>query len=233
MEASRELNAILLAAWHEAETRHHEYLTPEHVLFAALAFDRPRGIVVGCGGNLRRLARELERYLKDQVPVVEGAKPVQSAGFQAVLERAVQHTVSAEKSTVEIDDVIVAIFDEKDSFAAHYLVREGIDRYTLLSYVAHGAAALPEETDGRGGADDGRTGGPGRRRRRGRGGIGGRGGRAAGGARAGGRSGCGRTRRCSPRSPRSWCRRRATGRSTPSSAATTSSSARSRCSAAG
>ena len=45
MEASRELNAILLAAWHEAETRHHEYLTPEHVLFAALAFDRPRGIV--------------------------------------------------------------------------------------------------------------------------------------------------------------------------------------------
>ena len=65
MDVSRELNAILLAAWNEAETRGHEYLTPEHVLYASLAFDRGKGIILGCGGNLRRLGRELERFLKD------------------------------------------------------------------------------------------------------------------------------------------------------------------------
>ncbi|MCX7029293.1 MAG: ATP-dependent Clp protease ATP-binding subunit ClpA [Spirochaetes bacterium] len=148
MDVSRDLNAILLAAWNEAETRGHEYLTPEHVLYASLAFDRGKGIVLGCGGNLRRLGRELERFLKDRIPVVEGAKPVQSAGFQAVMERALLHTVSAEKKTVEIDDVLVAIFDEKESFAAHFLAREGIDRLTLLSYVSHGTTALPGAEDG-------------------------------------------------------------------------------------
>jgi ATP-dependent Clp protease ATP-binding subunit ClpA len=156
MEVSRELNAILLAAWNEAETRGHEYLTPEHVLYASLAFDRGKGIVLGCGGNLRRLGRELERFLKDRIPVVEGAKPVQSAGFQAVMERALLHTVSAEKKTVEIDDVLVAIFDEKESFAAHFLAREGIDRLTLLSYVSHGTTAISgaEAGEGVGGAED-------------------------------------------------------------------------------
>ena len=106
--------------------------------------------MVSCGGNLRRLRRELERFLKDRVPVVEGAKPVQSAGFQAVMERALLHTVSAEKKTVEIDDVLVAIFDEKESFAAHFLAREGIDRLTLLAYVSHGTTAFPAAEDGDG-----------------------------------------------------------------------------------
>jgi ATP-dependent Clp protease ATP-binding subunit ClpA len=120
------------------------------VLYASLSFDRGKTIVVSCGGNLRRLGRELERFLRDRVPVVEGAQPVQSAGFQAVMERALLHTVSAEKKTVEIDDVLVAIFDEKESFAAHFLAREGIDRLTLLSYVAHGTTALPGTDDGEG-----------------------------------------------------------------------------------
>ena len=155
MEVSRELNAILLAAWNEAETRGHEYLTPEHVLYASLAFERGKGIVLGCGGNLRRLGRALERFLKDRVPVVEGAKPVQSAGFQSVMERALVHTASAEKRTVEIDDVLVAIFDEKESFAAHFLAREGIDRLTLLSYVSHGTTVLPGADDGDGAGVDG------------------------------------------------------------------------------
>src|SRR5512137_2446453 len=154
MEVSRELNAILLAAWNEAETRSHEYLTPEHVLYASLAFDRGKGIVLGCGGDLRRLSRGLERFLKDRIPVIEGAKPVQSAGFQSVMERALVHTASAEKKTVEIDDVLVAIFDEKDSFAAHFLAREGIDRLTLLSYVSHGTTVLPGADDGGGVGDD-------------------------------------------------------------------------------
>jgi ATP-dependent Clp protease ATP-binding subunit ClpA len=149
MDVSPELRAILLAAWNEAETRSHEYITPEHVLYASLAFERGKRIVRGCGGDPARLGRELERFLKDRVPVVEGAEPAQSAGFRAVMERALLHTASAEKKNVEIDDVLVAIFDEKESFAAHFLAREGIDRLTLLSYVSHGTTALPLAKTGR------------------------------------------------------------------------------------
>ena len=36
MEISEALNHVILSAYREAEERKHEYLTPEHVLYASL-----------------------------------------------------------------------------------------------------------------------------------------------------------------------------------------------------
>jgi len=150
MDISRELNEIIVAAYHEAESRGHEYLTPEHVLYASLFFDRGREIIAACGGNVESLTKDLEGFFGVHVPVTEGAKPAQSAGFQSVMENAIMHTASAEKESVEIDDIIASIFEEKESFAAHYLSRQGIDRFAVLSFISHGVTAYPEdETDGR------------------------------------------------------------------------------------
>jgi ATP-dependent Clp protease ATP-binding subunit ClpA len=145
MDISRDLNEIIVAAYREAESRGHEYLTPEHVLYASLFFDRGREIVLACGGNVERLSKDLERFFEGHVPVVEGSKPAQSAGFQSVMENAVMHTASAEKESVEIDDVLASIFEEKESFAAHFLSRQGIDRLAVLSFISHGVTAYPED----------------------------------------------------------------------------------------
>ncbi len=143
MDISGELNQIIIAAYKEAESRNHEYLTPEHVLYAALFFDRGREIVQQCGGNVRSLLEDLEEFLKTRVPVVESSKPIQSAGFQAVMERAILHTASAEKEAVQVDDILVSIFEERDSFAAHFMAKQGIDRLSLLTYVSHGVTVFP------------------------------------------------------------------------------------------
>src|SRR5512138_613041 len=119
MEISTELNQIIIAAYREAESRSHEYLTPEHVLYASLFFDRGREIVGSCGGNVRELSRQLEEYFKVHVPVSESSKPIQSAGFQSVMERAILYTASADKQVVQLDDILVSILEEKESFAAH------------------------------------------------------------------------------------------------------------------
>jgi ATP-dependent Clp protease ATP-binding subunit ClpA len=163
MEIGTELNQIIIAAYREAESRSHEYLTPEHVLYASLFFERGREIVSNCGGNVRALSKDLEEYFKVHVPVSESSKPIQSAGFQSVMERAILQTASAEKQTVEIDDILVSIFEEKQSFAAHFLARRGIDRLALLTYISHGVTVFPdsgtedeeEETE----ADSGEEGG--------------------------------------------------------------------------
>ena len=42
MKINEELNQILRAAYTEAKVRSHEYLTPEHILFASLFSMRPR-----------------------------------------------------------------------------------------------------------------------------------------------------------------------------------------------
>ena len=61
------------------------------------------------------LTHDLEDFFSRHVPVVDGSKPVQSAGFQSVMERAILHTASAEKDTVQIDDILASIMEEKES----------------------------------------------------------------------------------------------------------------------
>src|SRR5208337_3736168 len=123
MDISKDLNEIIVAAYREAESRGHEYLTPEHVLFASLFFDRGREIILACGGSVESLSNDLEGFFDAHVPSLEGSKPAQSAGFQSVMENAVIHTASSEKEAVEIDDIFASIFEEKESFAAHFLSR--------------------------------------------------------------------------------------------------------------
>ncbi len=154
MDISAELNEIIVAAYREAESRGHEYLTPEHVLYAALFFDRGREIILACGGNVDTLARDLEGFFLTRVPVAENSKPIQSAGFQSIMENAILHTVSSEKGSVEIDDILASMLEEKESFAAHFLTRQGIDRLALLSYISHGVTLYPESGDEQREAED-------------------------------------------------------------------------------
>jgi ATP-dependent Clp protease ATP-binding subunit ClpA len=155
MDISRELNEIIVAAYREAESRGHEYLTPEHVLYASLFFDRGRDIILSCGGNVEGLSTDLEGFFDAHMPVAEGGKPAQSAGFQSVMENAIMHTASADKESVEIDDILASIFEEKESFAAHFLTRQGIDRLTVLSFISHGVTEYPEEDTEPGPAEGG------------------------------------------------------------------------------
>ena len=143
MDISTELNQIIVAAYREAESRGHEYLTPEHVLYASLFFDRGREIVLACGGNVEELTKELDQFFRTRMPMVENSKPVQSAGFQSIMENAILHTASSEKDSVEIDDILASILEEKESFAAHFLAKQGIDRLALLSYISHGVTVYP------------------------------------------------------------------------------------------
>jgi ATP-dependent Clp protease ATP-binding subunit ClpA len=155
MQINDDLNQIIMAAFNEAKTRRHEYLTPEHLLYAALFFSEGREIVEGCGGDVERLKKSLKDHLEEKVPGfdagVDGAEPMQSLGFQNVMERAIWHTASAQKDVLDLGDVLVSLFDEKESFAAFYLGREGITRYDLVNYISHGGYRDP------GGKDDGET----------------------------------------------------------------------------
>jgi ATP-dependent Clp protease ATP-binding subunit ClpA len=154
MDISSELNQIIVAAYREAESRNHEYLTPEHVLYASLFFDRGREIIVACGGNVEKLAKDLEEFFRTRVPMAENSKPIQSAGFQSIMENAILHTASSEKESVEIDDILASMLDEKESFAAHFLVRQGIDRLALLSYISHGVTVYPEADEEQAGGEE-------------------------------------------------------------------------------
>ncbi len=138
MKINRELQAILNAAYQEAKQRKHEYLTPEHVLYAALHFEYPRDLVHECGAEPDAIRSEVDQHLGERIPVVDGEEPFQTVGFQHVVERAVFHTENASKEEVDIADIMVSIFDEEESFGSFFMRQAGITRLNLLEVISHG-----------------------------------------------------------------------------------------------
>ena len=144
MEINEQLNQILMAAFHEAKVRTHEYLTPEHILYSSLFFDDGKDIINACGGNIERLKGLVKDYIKDRIPTVEDAEPIQSVGFQNMMARAIWHTTSAEKDELDIGDVYIAMMGEKESYASYFLQKEGITRIDILNYISHGVSVIPD-----------------------------------------------------------------------------------------
>ncbi len=150
MKINEELNHILRAAYTEAKVRTHEYLTPEHILFASLFFESPREILRRCGGDVENLRAKLEDFFKNKLPkALENSEPLQSIGFQNVMDRAVYHTASSQKKELDIGDLLISIYDERESHAAFFLHSEGVTRIDLLNYIAHGVSVIPDEAAGK------------------------------------------------------------------------------------
>ena len=64
MRISGHLQAIIHAAENEAKIRNHEYLTPEHLLYAALAFDEVQGVLFSCGADVNQLKSGMENFFE-------------------------------------------------------------------------------------------------------------------------------------------------------------------------
>jgi len=155
MKVSQEVQAIFNAAYNEAKLRNHEYLTPEHILYAGLSFEKVRAVLEGCEADTEQLKRGIEAYFEQKVPVVRtGAEPVQTSSFQAVIERAVMQSQASGKEEVEISDLIVSLYDEERTYAGYYLRKLGIKRLQLLEVLSHGIDDL-EDDDILGNIDDG------------------------------------------------------------------------------
>jgi ATP-dependent Clp protease ATP-binding subunit ClpA len=145
MELNSVLNEVLMAAFNEATAKKHEFLTPEHILYASLFFDEGKNLIEGLGGNVDTLKSSIEDFFEKKMEKVDVDEPRQSVGFQNVMERAIWHTASAQKDILDLGDVYVSILDEEESYAAYFLGLEGINRYELLKYISHGVSAWPDE----------------------------------------------------------------------------------------
>jgi ATP-dependent Clp protease ATP-binding subunit ClpA len=71
MDIDRSLNEIFAAAYNEARAAKHEYITPEHILYAALFFDDSRELIKNCGADIEKLKLDIKSYLEAQGIEVE------------------------------------------------------------------------------------------------------------------------------------------------------------------
>jgi len=137
MRISGHVQAIIDAAYNEAKLRNHEYLTPEHILYAALAFDEVQGVLFSCGADLEQLKHGMENYFEQKLPVTTTSEPTKTVGFNSIFERAVIFSRSAQKSMIDVADILVSLYDEERCYSAYYLRKAGIKRLELLQVLSH------------------------------------------------------------------------------------------------
>ena len=151
------LRFAIESAIREAESRRHEYVTVEHMLYALLFEPVARDVLVNCGADLDELQSDLEQYFEEHVPKYpEGSEeePKQTLGFRRVLENAILHVQSSSKERIDGSDVLVQIRQEEDSHAVYLLDKQGVTRMDMLEYISHGVGKGEEEGEEEGADDD-------------------------------------------------------------------------------
>ena len=147
---SKDLEKTLNFAVQVAHDARHEFVTTEHLLLALLDNTSAMAVLQACGAEIDKLRDAVTRHLADQVPQIEGGEDIKTQptiGFQRVLQRAIVHVQSSGKNQVEGENLLVAIFSERDSFAAYFLDQENVTRYDAVSYISHGISNTGDEPD--------------------------------------------------------------------------------------
>lgn len=163
---SKKLEVIINDAIRKANKLRHEYLTLEFVLDAMLEDQLVREIIVQCGGDIDLLKKDLSDYLNDEsnfsilseiqvgqlgqeqfideelrnLAAQNGIiyQPEISLSLQRVIQRAAIHVQSSGKREIRGVNLLVAIFQESESFAVYTLLKQGIEKFDVVKAVAHG-----------------------------------------------------------------------------------------------
>ena len=139
-QLSRDVEFTLQAAFREAESRRHQFVTVEHLLFALLHGEVASTIVIGCGGDVPAVVRQLERHFADSLESVPDQAPYEidlTDALHRVIDHVQTHAESAERRIAGAGDVLAALLLEERSHAAWFLRQQGISRLDVLEFISH------------------------------------------------------------------------------------------------
>jgi hypothetical protein len=152
---SAELKSTLRRALAYANQRKHKYATLEHLLLALTDDVHALAVMKACNVDLDALRENLASYIDtglNGLVIEDTVGSRQTAGFQrAVHVRAELQAQESASDTVTGASVLVAIFAERESPAAHFLQQQGMTRGDAVNFILHGivkeggdAAAWPK-----------------------------------------------------------------------------------------
>ena len=142
MKVSNTLSRILSESLLVAKDFHHEFFTPEHVLATAIRDEFVEQLLTNSGSDIKELKAEVSNYLTTKLPVIsEDANPeiikapVESAGFQSMMNRAVFHCISCDSDMIDITDILLSMYDESKNYSSYFLKISGVERLKLLENI--------------------------------------------------------------------------------------------------
>jgi len=160
------LEFIINAAVIKANLLKHEYLTLEIIFQAMLDDQEVREVLESCGAKIFQMEAELDAFIKDEsnfsilsdedidelskkqfadADLRELARengisyqPEISMTLQRVIQRAAIHVQSSGKKDIMGINLLVAIFNEPESFVCYLLESHGVQKFDVVKMIAHG-----------------------------------------------------------------------------------------------
>lgn len=134
MELSNELRTIMSLAFNKARDAHNEYLMPEHILYSIA--EQGDEVIDRLEIDANNIMEDLNTFFQTKVlPMNSKKNPTESVGFNQVIHNSVQQCENSSRGTVEVADVMVALFDNERSHASFILKKNGIKRTDLLEVI--------------------------------------------------------------------------------------------------
>jgi ATP-dependent Clp protease ATP-binding subunit ClpA len=133
------LQTTVQAAVNLAKARGHEYITLEHLLLSLLDDTDAKLILTRCGLDFSTMRDELEALLS-QLEVLNDVEPAPTAAFHRVLQRAMLAMRAAGRDEANGANVLVALFDERQSRVYALLEQFGLSRLDITSAISRGNA---------------------------------------------------------------------------------------------
>lgn len=145
------LNRILSESLIIAKNFHHQFYTPEHVLSIAIKEPFVEKILSESGANTKILQENVTNFLVNQIPVISKdanpdifSEPFESAGFQAMMNRAIFHTLASESDFIDITDLLISMFDETKNHCSYFMKISGINRLHLIENITKSRPPRPK-----------------------------------------------------------------------------------------
>ena len=132
MKISNEVEEVLTDMALLAEKLHHEYVTPEHMVFVLTYNNIFAQSYTECGGNLKKLRDNLENYMRENIETIDEGKAELSAGLNEVLVEAEGQAQASERFIVEVTHLVYGLFSIDNSYASYYLLAQKVDPSELL-----------------------------------------------------------------------------------------------------
>ncbi len=139
-------NQVYVVAVNEARIQHHEYVTPEHFLYAALMFEAGKSIILKSGGNLAAIQKDMQSFFESHMPSHVTDSPVDSFEFVRMFELASAQAHVSGSPVVILGNILVAIFSLPHSFAAHSMRENGVNRFALLKVISQEIGRMQQRT---------------------------------------------------------------------------------------
>ncbi len=141
---TEEAEKIIKRAYEMTIAMGHEFVTPEHLLYALTEDAWASEILLKSGANLPDLQANLQKFFQDKLPkaAAPNAQPQYSVGFRLIMQLAAAQVQSSGKQKMDGADLLVSLYNEKESHAVYFLLKQKVTRFDVVRYISHKIAKV-------------------------------------------------------------------------------------------